>query len=92
MTALNTLEERLESSLEGRVRFVNFKVINTLIELKDDHPHVLRGSILSLRRIPEGLMQSEIADRTLCVGNLPPGVRFFFFLNSLFFFSPSHTP
>ena len=91
MTALNTLEERLESSLEGRVRFVNFKVINTLIELKDDHPHVLRGSILSLRRIPEGLMQSEVADRTLCVGNLPPGVRFFF-LNSLFFFSPSHTP
>ena len=90
MTALNTLEERLESSLEGRVRFVNFKVINTLIELKDDHPHVLRGSILSLRRIPEGLMQSEVADRTLCVGNLPPGVRFFF-LNSLFFFSHRHT-
>lgn len=74
-TALNTLEERLEFSSEGRVLFSNAKIVNKLMELNGTYHHVLRGSILNLRRLPGGFLQADVADRTLCLGNLPPGIR-----------------
>jgi len=74
INALRMCEIRLETAQDGRIRLTSPEIVDRILENKTRN-HVLAGSIITLRRIPPGILPEEEAYVTLSISDLKPGVR-----------------